>query len=472
MSKKDLVIIGGGAGGLGVTSGAAQLGLDVALIEKSDKLGGDCLHYGCVPSKTLIHAANVAHEMRTADQLGLEAVSPSINLAQVNQHVANVINHIQEHDDPDRFRSYGAQVEFGMPKFLDPNTIEVNGQKIKSKRFVLAMGSSPAIPPIKGLQEAGFVTNETIFQLQQLPKSMVVLGAGAIGLEMALAFARFGTKVTVVEMLDSILAQMDSELTSLLQSQLEKEGVTFYLGYKVTAVTEQKAVIAENKAGNTIQVDADEILVATGRKANVEGLDLDKAGVEYSARGVSVDARLRSNQKHIYAMGDMVDGPFKFTHMAEYHAGIVIANTAFRLPKKANYRVVPAVVYTQPEVAVVGLTEQQAKAQYGKIDVMRFEFKDVDRAITDVATVGMTKVIAHKGKIVGAHILGPQAGELIAELALAMQANLKIGQISATIHAYPTLAQVNRRVVNTYYGPKLFSPKVRNIVKWINRIVP
>ncbi len=472
MSKRDLCIIGGGAGGLSITSGAAQLGLKVTLIERQSNLGGDCLHYGCVPSKTFIHAANVAHAMRHADKLGLSAASPEINLERINQHVANVIEKIQAHDDPDRFRSYGAEVVFGEAVFTDPHTLRINGQDIKAKRFVLAMGSSPAVPPIPGLDKVSYLTNETIFQLKTLPKNLVVLGGGVIGLEMAQAFSRLGSQVVIVEMLENLLPQLDQELVSLLQQQLEQEGIKFYLGHKVVAVMEDKTIVAQTKAGEKVQLTADELLVATGRSANVKNLNLDKAGVVFTQQGFAVDDRLRTNKKHIYAVGDVVQGPYKFTHMAEYHAGIVIANVAFRLPKKVDERVIPAVVFTEPEFATVGLTETLARQQYKNIDVMRFELKDVDRAITDVNIAGLVKVIAHKNKIIGAHVFAAHGGELLAELALAMQAKIKLGQISATIHAYPTLAQVNRRVVNSYFGEKLFSPKAKAVVKWINKIIP
>ncbi len=474
--RRDLIIIGGGAGGLSVASAAAQLGLNVTLIEKQDKLGGDCLHYGCVPSKTLIHSAKVAHLMRHADKVGLEAMVPPTNLAKVNQHVKSVIDKIQVHDNPERFRDYGCEVLFTSAKFINTHQVEVDGRILSAKRFVLAMGSHPAVPPIAGLDTVAYQTNESIFSMQNLPKHLVVLGAGAIGIELAQAFVRLGSQVTVIEMAPHIIPAADHEASQALLIQLEAEGIDFHLASKVTAVQQDehgmKVVECESKYGETLTIIGDELLVATGRSPNVNDVNLDVTGVAYSPRGIEVDARLRTRAKHIFAMGDVVASPYKFTHVAEYHAGIVIANVVFRVPKKTDYRVLPTVVFSDPELASVGLTEQQAAQQGLQFEVLRFYFNDVDRAITEVETQGFVKLLVAKGYILGATLLGPHAGELLAEIVLAMQAKIKIGVISAAIHAYPTLAQINRRVVNTYYGAKLFSPRTRKIVAWIKRVLP
>jgi len=474
MSKRDLIVIGGGTGGLIVTSVAAQLGLKVTMIERRDKLGGDCLQTGCVPSKTLIHTAKVASLMRRADEYGLKAVEPEVDLGRVSDHVQSVIDQIQPHDDPERFRGYGAEVIFGHAAFTDSHTVEVNGQAIQGRRVVIASGSSPFIPPIPGLDEITYLTNENIFSLRELPARLIVLGGGAIGVEMAQAYARLGSKVTIVERLPHVLPQEDPEISDMLAESLKAEGINILTGTSAEQVSKTGDVYHMRCSGqesSDIELEADALLVAVGRRPNVEGMGLEAAGVLYDNRGIKVDRRMRSSTKHIYACGD-VAGPYPFTHMAEYQAGIVISNAIFRFPKKTNYRVVPWVTYSDPELARVGITEQQAKEQGSEVDVLRFSFDDIDRALAEVETVGEMKLISRKGKILGATILGPHAGELIHEIVLAMQAGLKIGDISATIHAYPTLAQINRRTVNTYYGEKLFSDRTRKVVGWINKLLP
>ncbi len=470
MSQRDLVIIGGGAGGLTVASVAAQLGLKVTLIEKEDKLGGDCLHYGCIPSKALIKSAKVASLMQRAAEFGLGAVNTKVELKKVNAHVQSVIEHIQHHDDPERFRSYGCEVIFGAAQFIDAHSIQVNDQVIKSKRFVLATGSSAFIPDIKGLEDVGYLTNVDLFSLSELPERLVILGAGAIGLEMGQAFSRLGSKVTILQRASKILPREDAELTEKLHQVLLAEGITIHTETEAGNIYMRDGSIVI-ECNNDLTLGADKVLVATGRQPNTSGLGLENAGVDYTNRGVSVDKRLRTSAKHIYACGDIC-GPYLFTHMAEYQAGIVISNAIFRFPKKTNYRVVPWTTFTEPELAHVGLTEQQAREQGIEPTVLRYAFKDNDRALTDVETEGMTKFITHKGKILGASILGAQAGELIHEIVLAMQTGAKIGDISAAIHAYPTLAQIHRRTVNTAYVSKLFSSKTRWLVKWINKLLP
>ncbi len=470
MSEYDLVIIGGGAGGLVVASVASQLGLQVCLIEKENKLGGDCLHYGCVPSKTLIHTAKVAQQIRRAGDVGLPVSEPRVDMVAVNARIREVVEHIQQHDDPQRFRDYGCEVLFGAARFIDGHTVEVNAVRIRGKRFVIATGSRPFVPPIPGLEQAGYLTNIDMFSLPDLPPRLIVLGGGPIGLEMAQAFQRLGSQVTVIEKQPQLLPQEDSDVAAALQAALQAEGINI-----LTSVAAEKVSIENNvrsvacSDGGVIQ--AEQLLVAVGRSANVDELGLDAAGVSYTSKGIAVDKRMRTTQKHIYACGD-VCGPYPFTHMAEYQAGIVISNAIFRFPKKADYRVVPWVTYTDPELARVGLTEQQAKEKGITPQVLRFDFRDIDRALTEGETTGFSKLVTHKGRVLGASILGQHAGELIHEIVLAMQTGAKIANISAAIHAYPTLAQIHRRTVNTAYAPKLFSKTTRTLVKWINRLLP
>ena len=470
MKRRHLVIIGGGPAGLVIASVAGQLGLKVTLIEKSDKLGGDCLHTGCVPSKTLIHTARVAALMRRGADFGLDTFEPKVDLGRVNDHVHSVIDQIQQHDDPERFRSYGCEVLFGGAEFIDAHRVRVNDEVIRGRRIVIATGSRPFIPPIEGLEEAGFVTNENVFALRELPGRLVVLGGGPIGVELAQAFARLGSQVTIVERLPHLLPQEDPELSDALRELLVAEGI--HVHTKTSA--DRVRVTGDNRvvecSGN-LSLAADQILVAVGRRPSLDGLNLEAAGVTYDNSGIGVDARMRTSKKHIFACGD-VCGPYPFTHMAEYQAGIVISNAVFRLPKKADYSVVPWVTFTDPELARVGFTAKQAADKGLEPVVLRFPFQDIDRALAEVEPHGFVKLVTHKKKILGASILGARAGELLHELVLAMKTGATIGDISATIHAYPTLAQVHRRTVNTFYGRKLFSPGTRRLVRWINRLIP
>ena len=476
MKRRDLIVIGGGAGGLVVASAASQLGLAVTLIESETKLGGDCLHHGCVPSKTLIHAARVAALMRRGADFGLPAVEPAVDLGKVTDHVQAVIDHIQRHDDPERFRGYGCEVLLGEgAEFVSPHAVRVGQRVMQGRRFVIATGSRPAVPPIAGLAEAGYITNLDVFSLASLPARLAVLGGGPIGIELAQALGRLGSRITVVEMAEQILPREDPEVSALLRARLEAEGIVVHTGVVVERAgrADRGKFLECRRArdGRVMELETDEILVAAGRRPNVEGLNLEAAGVTYGTRGIEVDRRLRTSARHIFACGD-VCGPYPFTHMAEYQAGIVISNAVFRFPKQADYRVVPWVTFSDPELARVGVTESEARSRGLAPTVLRFPFKEVDRALTESETDGLVKLVVHKGRIIGASILGPHAGELLHEIVLAMKLGAKISALSATIHAYPTLAQGLRRAVNTYYGPKLFSPGVRRLVRWINRLIP
>ena len=470
MAKQDLVIIGGGPGGLVVASVVAQLGLKVTLVEQSGRLGGDCLHTGCVPSKSLIAMARMAQSAREGVACGLLSNMPDISFERAVEHVEGVIAKIQKHDDPERFREYGCDVRFGKAVFINDHEITVGDEIIRGRRFLIATGSTPSIPPIEGLADAGYETNETIFQLRSLPARLAIIGGGPIGVELAQAFARLGSKVTVIEMAERLLGRADAAASTALQAALEAEGITLLLSTGVTAVR-RDGDSRQLQLDNDNTVECDRLLVATGRQPSVHGLGLEQAGVEFDRGGITVDRRLRTTKRHIFAVGD-VCGPYQFTHMAEYQAGIAIANIAFRIPKKTDYRVVPSVVYTDPEVAMVGMTPAEADAQGIKYHVAEFPVAETDRAITDGRSIGQARILVHKGRVAGASIVGPHAGELIHELALAMQVNAKVKHISALMHAYPTYAQINRRAINSTYASLLTSRKVRLLVWLLNKLLP
>jgi len=473
-SKHDLVIIGGGVGGLVTASVAGQLGLDVVLIEREKNLGGDCLHYGCVPSKTLIRSAKVAHTVGQASRFGIKANSGSTDLAAVMERVQAVVSQIQQHDDPERFRSYGIDVRFGEASFCDPHTVMVEGQTIKARRFVIATGSQPTIPPIPGLENVAYLTNESVFQVKALPNRLAVIGGGPIGTELAQAFARLGSQVTLIEGGPRLLPKDDPNLTTQLREHLEAEGLSVHVNTNVSHArshNDETILTLDRETGGEDQ-SFDQILVATGRRANTRSINPDAAGLHLNADGtLKVDGRLRTNQRHIYALGDCV-GPYPFTHMAEYQAGIIISNAVFRLPRKVDYTTVPWVTYTDPELAHVGMTTAVANERGLHYELATFPVADVDRAIAEGSTTGELRLLIHRGRIIGASLLAPQAGEIIHELALAIGERIPLRRLASMVHAYPTLAQISKRAAGGYYAHQLFSQRTRGLVKWINRLLP
>ncbi|UCC55293.1 MAG: mercuric reductase [Gammaproteobacteria bacterium] len=467
---RDLAVIGGGPGGLVIASVAAQQGLKVTLVEKSDRLGGDCLHTGCVPSKTLIRSARLAHQMRNGHKYGLPAMEPVIDMQRVIDRVDEVIAQLQQHDDPERFRSYGCEVRFGAARFAGPHEITVDADTIRSRRLVIATGSRPLVPPIPGIEAAGFDTNETIFKRRELPQRLAVIGSGPVGVELAQAFARLGSQVTVLEKNGRVYPVADPDVSDCLARVLQEEGVRLQTGVEITSAR-RDGDSRQLQLADGATVECDRLLVATGRRPDISGLGLDIAGVEHTPKGITVDRRLRTSQRHILAVGD-VCGPWQFTHMAEYQAGIVLAGLLFRIPRKVDYRVVPRVTYTDPEIAEVGLNETAAREQGLRYDVARFPFSDIDRSATDSAGEGFLKILLVKGRIAGASLVGPHAGELIHELALAMQVNAKARAVTDLVHAYPTYAQIHRRAVNARYSDLFYSRKIRFLVRLINKLIP
>jgi dihydrolipoamide dehydrogenase len=474
MENYDIVVIGGGAAGLTVATGSVKFGLKVALIEK-EKLGGDCLYYGCVPSKTLIHSAKVASLIRRAEEFGLNQTVLSFDFEKVISHVWDIINKIGQHDDPERFRKMGVEVIFGGPRFTSPEEIEVNGRRIKSKKFVICTGSRSFTPSIEGLKETGFISHVEVFHLRKLPESLIVIGAGPIGMEMSQAFARFGSEVTVMEMMDRILPIEDEDISKELEQSLAKEGIKFFIGTKAKRVyTENgKKVVLAQRNEEEINISTDEILLAVGRTPNVGGLNLEAAGVEYNSKGIVVNDRLQTTARNIWACGDVV-GPYLFTHMAEYQAGIVLRSALLKLPARVDYSVVPWTTFTDPEVAHVGITETEAKKKGISYSVCKHQYGDVDRAVTEVEGIGFIKIITTgwKGKIIGAHIIGPHAGELISELIIAIKKGLTVKDISSAIHVYPTLALGTRQATDLFFRNKFeSSPRLQRILKLIVKVL-
>ena len=469
---RDLVVIGGGAGGLVVASVAAQLGLDVVLINKEEAMGGDCLHYGCVPSKALLKSASVAHVVREASRWGIHSEPPEIDIQAVNQAIKNAIDTIQVHDSRERFEALGCEVITGEARFCGQSQVEVGAAKISAKHFVVATGSSAWIPPIKGLHEVGYLSNEDMFSLPTLPNSMIILGGGPVGVEMAQAYSRLGTEVTIVELAARLLPRMDQKLSDILADVLVSEGVTLELDNEVIAVSESDDAEHVVKKQVTLKdgrlLSAEALLVAIGRRPVVDSLNLAQAGIDFTAHGIKVNRKMQTSNRKVFACGD-VTGEMPLTHVAELQAGIVIANMIFKLPKKINYDVIPAVVYSEPEVAQVGISVEQCDA-LAKGEVYQFEVAQLDRAVTDNNKAGIAKILTDNGRIVGAHIIAPHAGELIHELALAIQNRMKVSKLTSLVHAYPSYSQLNKRLAGQYYKDRLFSPFTKKMVAILNRI--
>ncbi|WP_298676691.1 FAD-dependent oxidoreductase [uncultured Lentibacter sp.] len=459
--KTDLLIIGAGSGGLSVAAGAAQMGADVVLLE-GHKMGGDCLNYGCVPSKALLAQAAAAQARGGANPQDYSAAQA---------HVRKVIETIAPHDSVERFEGLGVRVirEFG--QFIGADTVQAGPHEIRARRIVIATGSAPLVPPIAGLDSVPYQTNETIFELAERPKHLLIIGGGPIGLEMAQAHHRLGCQVTVIEGAQ-VLAKDDPDAAAVLVQALRDEGITI----------EENALAAKVSGGDgAIEVAAQDgrvfkgshLLVAVGRKPNIAKLNLEAAGIATQRGSIAVNAALKTSNRRVYAIGDVVGG-LQFTHMAGYHAGIVIRSALFGLPAKASQAHIPWATYTSPELAQVGLTEAQAHALHGtSLEVLRVEYVGNDRAIAQGKTTGFAKVMVVKGRPVGASIVGEHAGDLITTWALALANNLKMSQIAATVAPYPTIGEINKRVAGAYFSPRLFQSKmVKRLVRSVQRYLP
>lgn len=465
----DICVIGAGSGGLSVAAGASQMGASTALVEKG-MMGGDCLNYGCVPSKALLAAGHLAASPRDSGRFGVDLGTAIVDGKKVYEHVHGVIGAIAPNDSVERFEGLGVRVIKASARFVAPGLIEAGGIRISARRFVIATGSSPLVPPIDGLAEVPYLTNETVFDLTARPAHLIIVGGGPIGIEMAQAHRQLGSKVTVLEMA-SILPKDDPELVDVIRQQLKAEGIELREGVKVEAVNKRTddIIVTVVDKGQRDELSGSHILIAAGRSANVDGLDLERAGIAYSRRGIEVDARLRTTNRKVYAIGDVIGG-YQFTHVAGYHAGLVIKNALFRLPAKADHSAVPWVTYTQPELAQVGLTEAQAADLHNNIRVLRWPFHDNDRAQAERKADGLVKVITTKrGRILGAGIAGASAGELIHLWVLALHQKMKIGAIATMIAPYPTLGEVNKRAAGSFYTPSLFSDRTKTIVRFLAR---
>jgi dihydrolipoamide dehydrogenase len=469
----DVIVIGGGAAGLTASGMAVNFGAKTLLVEKN-KLGGDCTWHGCIPSKSLLHAARVAHEIKSADMFGISNTGEKIQGNKILDKVRKTREKVyREADQPSIYEKMGMDVLTGEARFLDEHTLSIQNddtsKRITSRYFIIAAGSRPMIPPIAGLETLPFLTNESIFDLKELPESLAIIGAGPVGVEMAQALQRLGTRVSVMDIMDRILIKDDPEFSGILKEQLEKEGVEFNLGTRVSKLKKSngKILIEHNRDDEISRSTSDALLIATGRKANIETLDLENAGIHFDRKGIRVNDRCRTNIKHIFACGD-VTGRYQLTHMSEHMAKIAVTNAILRWPAKMDTGHTVWCTFSDPEVAHVGSTKNDLDKMGISYETYRFPYNKLDRAITDDKETGMIKVFAKKisGKILGASIIGNRAGDMISELALAMKNGITLRKIADTIHPYPTYGLGNRRVADQWYVRK----QSVGMVKWLKRI--
>lgn len=470
----DCIVIGGGAAGLTASGIAANVGAKTMMVE-AHRLGGDCTWTGCIPSKTILKAGKVAAQIKKASRYGLIDAEPKIDFKKVIAHVHQIRDEVyEEADRPQIYEEMGIEVVFGKARFLDTHTIEIelgNGEirKVSAKYLFIATGARASVPVIEGLDEIPYLTNESLFEMEELPKHLVIVGAGAIGCEMGQAFNQLGAKVTIMDFADQVLGKTDPEIASILQQTLEHEGVNFELGASIKKVEKNgdEIRITLNSKDGEKEILGSHLLMATGRKPNIESLDLEKAGISYSPKGISVNDSCRTNQRHVYAIGD-VTGRYQLTHMSEHMAKVAVTRALMKVPMKMDYKHVSSVVYTSPEVAQLGASMAELKAKETSFEVYRFPYSKIDRAVTEGETTGLIKVFASKltGKIYGATIVGAHAGELISEYAVGMRNGVSLRKLADTIHAYPTWSLGARRAADQWY--------IRNqsewSVKWIKRI--
>lgn len=473
----DLCVIGAGSGGLSVAAGAAQMGASVVLIE-AEAMGGDCLNTGCVPSKSLIAAAHAAQSARAAGRFGVALPEPQVDFRRVHAHVHGVIAAIAPHDSVERFEGLGCTVIRARAAFMDARTVEAGGTRVRARRFVIATGSRAAVPPIPGLDAVPHLTNATVFGLEERPAHLIVLGGGPIGVEMAQAFRRLGAEVTLVERAE-ILPRDEPVAVAVLRAALRQEGVRVLEGAAVAAV--HPAVAPDGAPGIELEFDEDgvrrsvagtHLLLAAGRRPNLEGLGLERAGVDHTERGINVDAGLVTSNRRVFAVGDVAGGP-QFTHVAGYHAGIVIRRALFGLPAQVDYRALPWVTYADPELAHVGMSEREARLAGEAVTVLTEPLAGNDRAQAERATEGLIKlVLGAGGRVLGATLVAPRAGEMIGLWGLAIQNRMRIGAVARMLAPYPTLSEISKRAAGGFYTPTLFSARTRWLVGLVQRLLP
>ncbi|SFR31568.1 Pyruvate/2-oxoglutarate dehydrogenase complex, dihydrolipoamide dehydrogenase (E3) component [Yoonia tamlensis] len=468
--KTDICIIGGGSGGLSIAAGAVQMGAKVVLIE-GGKMGGDCLNYGCVPSKALIASAKQAHAMSHGASLGVADTAPVVDYAAAKDHVHDVIATIAPNDSVERFAGLGVQVIEHYGRFISETEVQAGDTIVTARRFVVATGSGPLVPPIPGLDAVTYYTNENIFDLREQPKHLIIIGGGPIGMEMAQAHRRLGCAVTVIEGAKA-LGKDDPELAAIVLDNLRTEGVNIVENTQAEKISGADGTVTVHTPNGDFT--GSHLLMAVGRKVNTEKLDLDKGGIAHDRRGLKVGDNLRSiSNKRVYAAGDVAGG-LQFTHVAGYHAGVLIRSMLFGLPSKQRTDHIPWATYTDPELAQVGLTQVQAIEKYGdRVETVRFEFAHNDRAIAERKTKGLIKVMVVKGRPVGASIAGHQAGELIGIWAMAIANKMKMSAVANTVLPYPTISEVNKRAAGAYFTPRLFeNPTVKRVVGLVQRWLP
>lgn len=469
MLLPDICVIGGGSAGLSVAAGAAAFGVPVVLIER-DRMGGDCLNHGCVPSKALIAAARHAHAVRQAAAFGIIAGDPTIDFERVHAHVHEVIGAIAPNDSEERFTAMGVQVIKGEARFVDRETVAVGDKTVRARRFVIATGSSTVLPQISGLTEVDYLTNESLFDLKSPPEHLLIIGAGPVGLEMAQAHRRLGVRVTVIDVREA-LAGEDPELVRIVLDRLRDEGVTLFENTHVLAVGRTAHGIwlqCENGDGAHM-IEGSAVLIASGRRGNTAGLELQAAGIRETARGIAVDKRMRTDNRRVYAIGDVAGGP-QFTHMANYHASLVLREILFRVPTQENRDIVPRALFTDPEMASVGLTEDEARRRLDHVEVLRWPYSENDRAQAERTPSGLIKIIAGRGgRVLGVSIVGAGAAEMINIWSMVIANRQGLRHVRNVVAPYPTMAEIGKRAVIAYYAPMARKPLVRAIIRFLRR---
>lgn len=472
--KPDLCVIGAGSAGLSVAAAAAMFGVPVVLVEKGE-MGGDCLNVGCVPSKALIAAGARAEAFRTAGPFGIAPVEPQVNMARVRDHVRSVIGAIAPNDSVERFTALGVRVIRAEARFVSPGAVEAGDARIEARRFVIATGSRPAMPAIEGLDRVEVLTNETVFDLTRRPEHLIVIGAGAVGLELAQAHRRLGATVTVLDA-GPALAGADPELARIVVTALEREGIDLREGVRILRAEPRRGglrLIIDDGAGGEIGIEGSHLLVAAGRVPVTEGLGLDVAGIRVEPDGIGIGNDLRTDNRRVYAIGDCasarVAGP-RLTHVANAHAGIVLRSALFRLPAKLDLAALPRALYTEPGLATVGLTEDEARARHGRVRVARWPFSENDRAQAERMTAGHVKIVMdRRGRILGAHIVGAHAGELITPWTMAVAQRLKLSAMTGYVVPYPTLSEAGKRAAIADLQPLAASLWTRRLIGFLRR---